>query len=193
MYKLPSGGFIAICLTYCLVFGFFMWGFTTPELDRVWTICHEIQSGKTTKLQNKDLIILSRNMAKYPNLAGELLKGKNIGLITPNNEGWSKTGNAIVLRTPDSVTDSTLNIKLPGDQLFQSSYIEVRGNCGSGDKWRWQKKIKISQTRVVKITLPCPSRTPEIIEISFIPAIQSSFICQIGFPLKINKGLKYDS
>jgi hypothetical protein len=42
----PSSGFVAVCATYVLAAAFLVWGFATPDLDRVWALHHELKIGK---------------------------------------------------------------------------------------------------------------------------------------------------
>jgi hypothetical protein len=42
MRRLPSIGFVAVVLTYGSSVAFLAWGMTTPPLDRVWVLHHEL-------------------------------------------------------------------------------------------------------------------------------------------------------
>jgi len=164
MFYAPGRGFVFICLTYTFVLSFFTWGFSMPDLDRVWILYHELQIGKINKLSDMERIVLSKSTARYPGLTRELLNSSDIGLISANNEGWSNNSTAIILRSPKSEYCTTLNIKIPKFKDFSSYNIELKGNGGIDNKWLWKKRLNLSE--VMKIALPPPPGTPEIIEIS---------------------------
>ncbi|MBW1810988.1 MAG: hypothetical protein JRJ87_22555, partial [Deltaproteobacteria bacterium] len=100
--KYPSLGFIVICLTYAFTIGFFIWGISTPDLDRVWTIHHELKIGKMKKLKGNDRKILQASMQRHSYLARALLRNQQIGIISENSLGWIATPTVTILRTPKS-------------------------------------------------------------------------------------------
>src|SRR5262245_34008645 len=84
----PTAGFVTVCLVYAAVGAFFAWGISTPDLDRVWTLHHELKSGRLGAPSARDRRVLTRSMERHPELAGALLREGEIGLISSNAEGW---------------------------------------------------------------------------------------------------------
>ena len=41
----PSLGFCLMVVIYSLTLAFFAWGLTTPRLDRIWQLHHELKTG----------------------------------------------------------------------------------------------------------------------------------------------------
>jgi hypothetical protein len=65
----PSGGFMLLCLTYAGLVGLLAWGFATPDLDRVWTLYHELRIGRRPPLSHNDWQLLRRTVEEQPDLA----------------------------------------------------------------------------------------------------------------------------
>lgn len=97
--KHPSAGFLAVCCTYLLAFGFVAWGLSTPTLDRVWTLHHELKVGLRGAPKDGDLARMRDALERYPSLSSALLPEGEIGLISAHREGWLETPDATILRT----------------------------------------------------------------------------------------------
>ena len=154
----PSPGFLAVCATYVLVAAFFVWGFSTPDLDRVWTLHHELKIGKLMKLKSKDRVLLEECMARHPRLAGDLLDNAKIGIISAHSEGWIATPTATILRTVKAgkYRSLILGIQTPRDLLPYRIVVRGRG---------WKKAREISEQGRLEIDLPPVPKTPEVIEV----------------------------
>jgi hypothetical protein len=154
----PSLGFVAVCATYVLVAAFFIWGFSTPDLDRVWTLHHELKIGRLQKLKAGDRALLEDCMAHHSQLARDLLDGEDIGIISANSDGWIVTPTATVLRTERAgrYRSLALDIQTPRDMLPYR--IVVRG---SG----WEIAQEVGEQGQLEIDLPPPPKTPEVIEL----------------------------
>lgn len=161
--KYPSLGFIVICLTYALTVGFFVWGFMTPDLDRVWTIHHELKIGMMKKLRGDDREILQESMQRHPNLARALLRGQPIGIISENSLGWIATPTVTILRTPQSKNNLRLDLEVqtPDDLIPFSISLRIAGNQGIVHK----DKLAITEQGSYSFVLPPPGAGPEIIEV----------------------------
>ena len=156
--KRPSVGFVAVCLTYCLVVAFFLWGFSTPNLDRVWTLHHLLKTGELDRLTPEDREILSDAIIRHESLAGALLDGGEIGIISAHLDGWIATPCVTLLRTSQSgrFRSISMDVQTPRDLIPFS--IVVKGNG-------WKKKLEVKKHGRFKIDIPEPSDTSEIIEV----------------------------
>lgn len=76
-----GGGFLLIVISYSFSFVFFSWGFSKPDLERVWEIYHEVKIGKIKSLTEKDKLILTKNLKKHSSLEEEFLKNKKFKFI----------------------------------------------------------------------------------------------------------------
>ena len=161
--KYPSLGFIFVCLTYALTIAFFVWGFSTPDLDRVWTIHHELKIGKMQKLKGNDRKILQASMQRHPNLAKALLKGQQIGIISENSLGWISTPVVTILRTSKSKNNLrlVLDVQTPDDLIPFSINLRIANYQGTIHK----DKQAITEQGTFSFVLPKPGAGPEIIEI----------------------------
>ena len=161
--KYPSLGFIVVCLTYVFTLGFFIWGFSTPELDRVWTVHHELKIGKMKKLKGTDRNILQVSMQRHPNLARALLRGEQIGIISENSLGWIATPTVTILRTEKSKNylQLVLDVQTPDDLIPFSIDLRIADNQGKVH----QDKLALTEQGSYSFVLPQPGASPEIIEV----------------------------
>ncbi len=160
-WKWPSLGFVAICITYLLVTAFFLWGLHTPDLDRVWTLHHELKTGRMKKLKKVDRNLLLGAMRRHPELTGALLKGRSIGMVSANNDGWIATPTVTILRTPVAQDHRHLlmDVQTPKDLVPFELTVQVFGPARVGKK----TKQKIVAQGPVSWPLPAPGPDPEII------------------------------
>ncbi len=156
--KLPSSGFVAVCLTYCLVAAFFLWGFSTPDLDRVWTLHHVLKTGDMTRLPPGDKKLLKDAMHRHERLTGALLGGDDIGIISAHAEGWIATPHVTILRTTKSkkYTAIFIDAQTPRDLLPFMIRIEGDG---------WKDKVQVEKHGRYQVGIPAIKGVPEIIEV----------------------------
>jgi hypothetical protein len=156
--KWPSLGCLAVCTTYILVAAFFIWGFSTPDLDRVWTLHHQLKIGKLEKLKAADRALLEDCMARHAELARDLMDGDEIGIISAHSDGWIATPTATVLRTgkAERYRAMVLEIQTPRDLL--PCHVEIRGRG-------WKERVEVDEQGVQEVDLPDPPKTPEVIEV----------------------------
>jgi len=147
-----------VCATYVLVAAFFVWGFSTPDLDRVWTLHHELKIGKLGKLKAGDRALLEDCMARHPRLALDLLDNVEIGIISAHSEGWIATPTATILRTTEAgkYQSLILEVQTPRDLLPYRLVVKGRG---------WEKTREVGEQGRLEIDLPPVPETPEIIEV----------------------------
>lgn len=153
----PSLGFSLVVLTYGLTLAFFAWGLSTPPLDRVWLLHHELKVGRVYKLAKEDRELLLSAMARHPALAAALLPAGQTGIISANRDGWIDTPHATIIRTPRSAAARiVLDIQTPPQHIPYE--IEVDGTG-------WEREITIHARGVTLIDLPAPPPVPELITI----------------------------
>jgi hypothetical protein len=154
----PSLGCLAVCATYILVAAFFIWGFSTPDLDRVWTLHHQLKIGKLQKLKAGDRALLQDCMASHPQLARDLLDGAEIGIISAHSDGWIATPTATVLRTSEAgrYRSMVLEIQTPRDLLPYRIVVRGKG---------WEKRQEVEEQGQLEIELPPPPETAEVVEV----------------------------
>lgn len=155
--KRPSVGFVAVCLTYCLVAAFFLWGFSTPDLDRVWTLHHLLRTGELDRLTPEDRAIFSNAIVRHESLARVLLDGAEIGIESAHLDGWIATPCITLLRTGQSGRFPSISMDVQTPQDLMPFSIVVKGNG-------WKKKLEVKKHGRFEIDLPEPPDAPEIIE-----------------------------
>lgn len=123
---MPSAGFITMCTVYAALAAFFAWGMATPDLDRVWTLHHELKSGRIGAPSDLDREVLIRSMARHPELAGALLSEGDIGLISSNMEGWIASSEATVVRTKRA-NAGALQLEIASPDTLLPLTVEIEG------------------------------------------------------------------
>ena len=154
----PSLGCLAVCATYLLVVAFFVWGFSAPDLDRVWTLHHQLKIGKLKKLKAGDRTLLEDCMARHPQLARDLMDGDDIGIISAHSDGWIATPTATVLRTGKAGRYRALSLEIQTPRDLLPYDIEVRGRG-------WTEKLEVTEQGMQAIDLPDSPEAPEVIEV----------------------------
>lgn len=170
-YKI-GGGFLLILISYSISILFFSWGFSKPELERVWEIYHEFKTDKINTLSENDRIILSKNFIKYSDLKNEFLKEKEIAILNFNVNGLIKNKNSVtILRKDNNKTIDLIRIKL-NDKNLQDVTVTIKGTLGKGYKWEWNQNGLLKKD-IIDFKLPDINST-EIIEINFNRSIDFS-------------------
>jgi hypothetical protein len=163
-YKI-GGGFLLILISYSISILFFSWGFSKPELERVWEIYHEFKIDKISNLTDSDRFILSKNLIKHSNLKNEFLKEKEIVILNPNIDGLIKNKNSItILRKENNKNIDLIRIKL-NDKNLKDLTVSIKGNLGKGSKWEWIENSNLTKD-TIDFKLP-DIKSTEIIEIDF--------------------------
>jgi hypothetical protein len=149
---------MAVMVTYGLVVAFFLWGFSTPTLDRVWTVRLELKIGKMKRLRRADRQLLVDALGKHDWLARALIDNRDVGLISANSDGWIATPTTTILRTAGAKTTRAIvfDIQTPEDLLPYE--IQVKGPG-------WREELKVEKHGILRFTLPDPPQVDEIIEV----------------------------
>jgi hypothetical protein len=141
---------------YGAVAAFFSWGLSTPDLDRVWTLHHELKSGRIGAPNAKDREVLTRSMAAHPELASALLRDDTeIGLISANMEGWLGSAEATIVRTPTAAA-SNVQLEIASPDALLPITVELDG---PGLK----EKRELTTRGLHTIALPKAKGSPELI------------------------------
>jgi hypothetical protein len=144
-----------MCATYVLAAVFLAWGFTTPALDRVWTLHHELKIGKLGAPNGSDRKLVQSALHRHGELAHALLPEGEIGLVSAHNDGWIATPEATIVRTPAArARVLRLDVETPRDLLPFT--VDVRGEG-------WRKQAKVAQHGSYELDLPKAPAEPELI------------------------------
>jgi hypothetical protein len=144
--RLPSAGFVSLCGTYLAVGAFLSWGLSTPPLDRVWVMHHELKVGRRGAPKAADLRQLRDALERYPGLTTALLPEGEIGLISAHREGWVETPEATILRT-DKATERVLRIEVGTPLDLLPFAIDVEGDT-------FEREVKAKDHGVLEVPLP---------------------------------------
>lgn len=154
--KRPSLGFSLVVATYVLTIAFFAWGLTTPPLDRVWQLHHELKIGRIFKLAKDDRRLLIDAMREHPALASALLDAGQVGIISAHRDGWIDTPHVTIIRTARSPATLRLMLDIQTPPQHIPYEIEIDG---SG----WEREIEVQQRGPLAVELPAPGGAPELI------------------------------
>lgn len=153
--KLPSVGFVLIVLVHCAAAAFLFWGFSTPRLDRVWTLQHQLKIGDVSKLKDDDRQLLERTLVDHSTLAKALIARGDIGVISANRDGWIETPFVTLVRTGDARTrEILLNVETSPEHLPFKIEFEGKG---------WQQVLEIGERKEYRLELPPSSGAAEVI------------------------------
>lgn len=154
----PSPGFCLMVLTYSLTFAFFAWGLTTPPLDRVWQLHHQLKTGEVYALTPPDRELLVSAMARHPALAEALLSAGHIGIVSAQRDGWIDTPEVTILRTPRALSTRRilLEIQTPPEHIPYRVTL-----TGAG----WQRELEVRARGTLALDLPPPGAAPELLSL----------------------------
>jgi hypothetical protein len=155
-WQRPSLGFSLVVATYALSVAFFAWGLSTPSLDRVWQLHHELKIGRIYKLSKDDRRRLIDSMREHPSLASALLGAGQVGIISAHRDGWIDTPHVTIVRTPRSPAALRLLLDIQTPPQHIPYEIEIDG---SG----WEREIEVQARGPLAVELPPPPAVPELI------------------------------
>jgi hypothetical protein len=156
--RLPSVGFVAVCLTAVAVVLFFIWGLSKPPLERIWEIHHLLKIGEMDRLSSIDKTLLERLMAEHGDLARDLLDGDEIGIISAHRAGWIASPTATMLRTSGSAAVKALEIDVQTHDDLLPLTIVVRGKG-------WKEQREAEERGRLEVPLPPSKGQDEVIEV----------------------------
>jgi hypothetical protein len=154
----PSLGFSFVIATYALSVAFFAWGLSTPPLDRVWQLHHELKIGRVYKLSKDDRRLLVESMREHPALASALLGAGQVGIISAHRDGWIDTPHVTIVRTPRSPAQLRLLLDIQTPPQYMPYEIEIDG---SG----WERQLEVQARGPLALELPAPPAEPELISL----------------------------
>ena len=155
-WQRPSLGFSLVVATYALSIAFFAWGLSTPPLDRVWQLHHELKIGRVYKLSKEDRSLLSATMREHPALASALLDAGQVGIISAHRDGWIDTPHVTIIRTPRSPAALRLLLDIQTPPQYIPYEIEIDGQG-------WERELAVQGRGPLQVELPAPPALPELI------------------------------
>ena len=169
-WQRPSLGFSIVVATYALTVAFFAWGLSTPPLDRVWQLHHELKIGRLFKLSKEDRQLLTSAMQRHPSLAAAMLDSGQAGIISAHRDGWIDTPYVTMpqrpsrlkptyvtlIRTPRSPASLRLLFDVQTPLPYIPYDIEIDG---AG----WERKVAVEARGKLVVELPAPPPQPELI------------------------------
>lgn len=141
----PSAGFAATLFVYAAAVVLIGWGLRTPELDRVWTLEHALKAGHQSALSTQDRALLRRAFATHPNLAGGLIEGRTMGLLTAHRAGWCSRGAAVLVRLGG--VDTPVDVRIDSSPEGFPVRVELEG-------FGWRREVSLEEGGVARVELP---------------------------------------
>ena len=154
--NLPSLGFCLIVLTYSLSLALFAWGLTTPRLDRVWQLHHQLKTGAVHTLTRADQELLVSSLARHPALAEALLSAGHIGIISAQRDGWIDTPEVSIIRTPRATLTQRILLEIQTPPEHMPYRVTVQGPA-------WQRELEVQARGKLALDLPPPTALPELL------------------------------
>ena len=160
--RLPTLGFLAVCLTFLAQLGFFVWGFSRPDLDRVWQLRHELKLGTSSTLSEADRELLERSMARHAQLGRALLGGEEIGVISARTwQGWLEVPYALLIRTPQARDCRRLIADVHTAPDLLPYQLLIRGPD-------WERVVDVPSTGPLTLELPPSGPVADLISVHFL-------------------------
>jgi hypothetical protein len=156
----PSAGFCALVIGYAACFAFLGWGLSTPPLDRVWQLHHELKIGRTSALSVADHELLAAALRRHPRLGEALLGAGHIGVISAQRDNWVETAEVTLVRTPQARAEQ-LSVELPPPP--EPRPIEV-SLSGAG----WQRALPSEGKSELVFDLPPVPPQPELLTLRLL-------------------------
>lgn len=86
----PSVGFVFLVSAHLLLISMLAWGYTTPELDRVWLIQQRMHRDNFDGLLTLDAQAIRTALHDYPGLPRAFNGRAPLGFVEPTEDGWVK-------------------------------------------------------------------------------------------------------
>ncbi len=103
----PSVGFVFLVSSHLLLISMLAWGYTKPELDKVWLITQRMQRDSFNGLSALDMQTIRTALLHYPDLPRAFIGRAPFGFVEPTDDGWVK------LSHPHLITDGTMRGTVP--------------------------------------------------------------------------------
>lgn len=158
-WRAPSLGFVLVCAVYVGSAAFLGWGFRAPELDRIWTLDHELKIGRVWNLSNDDKSVLRRGLIDYPGLAEALLSDTAVGIVSAHRDGWVETPEVTVVRLPTASTRYVMELDIQTPAKHLPMRITVKGDS-------WKQKLEATAPGPLLVSLPA-APNPEFFTVDF--------------------------
>jgi hypothetical protein len=156
----PSAGFLLVAFSYTLLVVTLAWGFSTPELDRVWRIMQSMQRRDFTEIAPKDVQILKTALQHYPALPRAFIGRAPIGFVEPTRAGWMSHPRPHLLTSTHSQHKLALNVECRAPaNAFPVSVVLERESA------RQEIRFSTSGLQHVDLPLASPSK-PEWIPVT---------------------------
>jgi hypothetical protein len=125
----PSWGFVFLVSSHLLLISMLAWGYTEPELDKVWLTIQRMQRDNFNGLSALDAQTIRTSLHDYPGLPRVFIGQEHFGFVEPTQEGWVKLPEshlisdgtihgtaalAIECRAPDSAFPVTVSFDYEG-------------------------------------------------------------------------------
>ena len=103
----PSLGFVFLVASHLLLISMLAWGYTKPELDRVWLALQRMQRYNFNGLSVPDAQTIRTSLEHYPELKRVLIGNAHLGFVEPTQDGWVR------LPLAHLITDGSLSGTVP--------------------------------------------------------------------------------
>jgi hypothetical protein len=140
------------------------WGYSQPDLDRVWPILQNMQRDGFTGLSAPEVQTLRKVLRQYPGFPRVLIGRASIGFVEPTKDGW------ISLRKPTLVSDGHSHGSLPLVVECRAPLLAFPVTV-SFDQEGQRQNLRFSETGKQSLNLHgAPQLQPAWVQLSINPA-----------------------
>ncbi|MBN2527035.1 MAG: hypothetical protein JXR76_11630 [Deltaproteobacteria bacterium] len=155
----PTPGFWLLMGTSLAVLIFFIWGFSTPRLDRIWELEEGLKTGRVTQLSRSEKNTFYDVFEDYPDYLEELAGRRGIDLMSSNSDGLSLTDKLVLIRKAALSDCGNFVLDVSGEQSEFPIIFSVQGRS-------WQKEVEVKVSGRNTVLMPKDVLVPEFIEVA---------------------------
>ena len=122
----PGSGFLVLLAVVAASALFFAWGWSRPPLDAVWQMQLELLLGERPALSRAEFDLLQDVLARYPDLADQMLDGAGSGLVSAHTGATVDLGYAYLVRR--TAVPGQLRVQSPGGQALEVVVATAAGD-----------------------------------------------------------------
>jgi len=143
----PSLSFVALVLAWGVAIAFLAWGFSTPELEELWRLRHELRTGQKATLSEAELARLEHALDAHPRLVEDYLDGARLRVLSAAEDGWLRVPGAVLLRARGAGQRAALRLDVQVAPGLLPLEVELR--CGAG-----RAHLRCEQVGSFELALP---------------------------------------
>ena len=151
-------GFIVLLVVFGVVAAFFIWCFSTPRLEKVWSIEQKLKTGGIEELSSRQKNILYDTLMDYPEYEEDLGGSDGVSILSPHLDGLVLSETATVFMGSKSEGCRGLLLEAGGAKGEFPFVVSLSGQT-------WEEEVTFRKPSELEFELPSKKQQPEIVTI----------------------------